>query len=380
MSFRLHTAGRPASMRPASLEAGWVWMLLLAGSLVAAGCEKPAEQLPPATPVQVVAPRIVSTDEENNIKVFENAAPATVFITNNRLRRDLFSFNVMEIPQGSGSGFVWSREGYIVTNSHVVEGASSISVGIGAKETYPAKLVGLARSLDIALLKIDPPAGGLKPLPQGVSAGLRVGQKVLAIGNPFGLDSTLTTGIISALGREISAPNGRRIRGVIQTDAAINPGNSGGPLLDSTGRVIGVNTAIISPGGGSAGIGFAVPIDSVAKAVPQLIEHGRVIRPVLGIGLVRDGIARQLGVAGAIVLNTQRGKAAHKAGLRGVARASNGRLIIGDVIVQVNEFVIGDNDDLLNALEQFSAGDQVTLKTIRAGKERSYQVRLSQGE
>ncbi len=373
--LRLHNAGRPIPF-----ELRWAWILLLAGSLLAAGCEKPPERTPPASPVQLVAPQIVSTDEENNIKVFENAAPSTVFITNNQLRRDLFSFNVLEIPQGSGSGFVWSREGYIVTNSHVVEGASSISVGIGAKDTYAARLVGQARSLDIALLKIDPPPQGLKPLPQGKSAGLRVGQKVLAIGNPFGLDSTLTTGIISALEREISAPNGRRIRGVIQTDAAINPGNSGGPLLDSTGRVIGVNTAIIGPGGGSAGIGFAVPIDSVAKVVPQLIEHGRVIRPVLGIGLVRDDIARQLGVTGAIVWNIQRGKAAHKAGLRGVTRASNGRLVIGDVIVQVNDITIGDNDDLLNALEQFSPGDEVTLKTIRAGKDRTYLVRLSQGE
>jgi len=351
--------------------------LALLAALPGSGCER--REAPPR-PIPIAVPQITSTDEENNILIFQNASPATVFITNNQLRRDLFSLNVLEIPQGTGSGFIWSRDGYIVTNTHVVEGANSISVGIGTDVTYEAKLVGLAHSLDIALLKIDASNSPLTPLPLGDSSGLQVGQKVLAIGNPFGLDSTLTTGIISALGREISAPNGRRIRGVIQTDAAINPGNSGGPLLDSTGRVIGVNTAIIGPGGGSAGIGFAVPINSVAKVIPQLIEHGRSIRPVLGISLVRDGIAREMGVEGAIVLSVHRGGGAEKAGLIGVQRSRDGGLVIGDVILAIGTHQVADSDDLLNALEQYQPGGTVTVKTQRGGEERSFQVRLGNPE
>ncbi|MCH9045628.1 MAG: trypsin-like peptidase domain-containing protein [SAR324 cluster bacterium] len=331
-------------------------------------------------PPSVVTPQITSTDEANNIQIFKNASPSTVFVTNNQLRRDLVTLNVFEIPQGTGTGFVWNREGYVITNSHVVEGASSVSVGLAAGTTRKARLVGLAPAIDIAVLKIDAPPEQLQPLPLGDSNELQVGQKVLAIGNPFGLDFTLTTGIISALGREISAPNGRRIRGVIQTDAAINPGNSGGPLLDSTGRLIGVNTAIIGPGGGSAGIGFAVPINSVAKAVPQIIRHGRVIRPVLGIGVVLDRIARELGITGAIVMNTVPGNGAHRAGIIGVQREPDGRIVIGDVIVRIDDFPVNDSDDLLNALEHYNPGDVVSVKTVRKGEEKTFQVRLSEPE
>ena len=349
-------------------------------SMAMAGCQR--QESPSASPVQaapapVVMPKITSTDEENNIQIFKNASPSTVFITNTQLRRDLFTLNVFEIPQGSGSGIVWNREGYIVTNSHVVEGANSISVGMGANHTYSAKLVGLARSIDIAVLKIDAPPDMLRPLPLADSSGLRVGQKVLAIGNPFGLDLTLTTGIISALGREISAPNGRRIRGVVQTDAAINPGNSGGPLLDSTGRLVAINTAIIGPGGGSAGIGFAVPINTVAKAVPQLIRYGKMIRPTLGIGAALDSNARDLGIEGVIVLDASPGKGAAQAGIQGVSRGPDGRLKLGDVIVGIDRYPISDSDDLLNALEQYKPGDVVTVRTQRRDEEKQFRVRLS---
>ena len=352
--------------------------------LLVPGCRKETQASPPEKP-EKSAPRVVisqfrSSDEQNNIQIFKSASPSTVFITNNKLHRDLFTLNVLEIPQGSGSGFVWSKEGYIITNSHVVEGANSVSVGLAGNLTYPAKLVGLARSLDIAVLKIDAPPEQLHPLPRGDSSKLQVGQKVLAIGNPFGLDSTLTTGIISALGREITSPNGRRIRGVIQTDAAINPGNSGGPLLDSTGRVIGINTAIIGPGGGSAGIGFAVPINSVSKVVPQLIRYGRIIRPTLGIGVAMDRSARELGIKGVIVLNVQRGGPANSVGILGVRRARDGRLIMGDVIVGINDTKVGGWDDLLNALEQFQPGDEVTVHTDRRGKPMKFRVVLSAPE
>ena len=355
----------------------WTLALLPALVFLTAGCEWKREAPPPAP---VAAPQIASSDEENNIRIFKHASPSTVFITNNQLRQDLLTLNVFEIPQGNGSGIVWNKDGYIVTNSHVVDGAGSISVGLGPDDTFRAELVGLARSLDLAVLKIDAPPGQLNPLPLGRSDQLQVGQKVLAIGNPFGLDSTLTTGIISALGREISAPNGRRIRGVIQTDAAINPGNSGGPLLDSSGRLVGINTAILSPVGGSSGIGFAVPINSVVKAVPQLIEHGILIRPVMGIAVVLDRIAQDLGIRGAIVMNTVRGKGADRAGIIGVQRARDGKLMIGDVIIRLGDYSIEDSDDLLNALEQFKPGEIVTVTTLRKGEERSFQVELSEPE
>ncbi len=360
--------------------AGLLGLLTVAALGALAGCQQRREPAPePAAPA-LVTPQITSTDEDNNIQIFKRAAPAVVFITNNQLRRDLLTLNVLEIPQGNGSGIVWNRQGYIVTNSHVVEGAASVSVGLGAEANYKAKLVGIAPSLDIAVLRIDAPAEQLHALPLGDSSKLQVGQKVLAIGNPFGLDSTLTTGIISALGREISSPNGRRIRDVIQTDAAINPGNSGGPLLDSSGRVIGINTAIIGPGGGSAGIGFAVPINSVAKIVPQLIDHGRVIRPVLGVNAVAGRIARDMGIEGVIVLSLTRGSAAAEAGIMGVQRAADGQLIINDVIVQVDNFAIGDSDDLLNALEHYKPGDIVTVHTVRGKQKKTFRVRLAKPE
>ena len=275
---------------------------------------------------------------------------------------------------------MWSKDGYIITNFHVVEDANRIAVGLTDQTQWEAKIVGVAPDKDLAVLKIDAPAAKLFPLPLGDSDKLEVGRKVLAIGNPFGLDSTLTTGIVSALGREISSPNGRRIRDVIQTDAAINPGNSGGPLLDSAGRLIGINSAIIGPSGASAGIGFAVPVNTVKKVVPELIRYGRENRPVLGISTAADPVARQLGIEGVIVVEVGRGSGAAKAGLQGVKRLSNGRTQIGDVIVAVDGAPALDNDALLTALEAHKAGDTVTVTVVRKGGEIKVPVTLSNPE
>jgi S1-C subfamily serine protease len=349
--------------------------LLLVALGTAAGCERHADSAPVDAPLAI--PRVTSTDEENNVEIFQRAAPSTVYITNKGLRRDLFSLNVFEMPQGTGTGFIWSKDGIVVTNAHVIEGASSVVVRLADQSSWEAQLVGMAPDKDIAVLRIAAPREKLTPLPFGDSDQLRVGRKVLAIGNPFGLDNTLTTGIVSALGREISSPTGRTIRGVIQTDAAINPGNSGGPLLDSSGRLIGMNTAIIGPGGGSAGIGFAVPVNTVRKVVPELLKHGRLIRPVLGVGLVDDSIAANLGLKGVIVQDVQRGGAAAEAGLVGLRRTPDGRVALGDVIVAVEQAAVRNTDDLLSALEQYKPGDVVAVKTLRDGREHTFQVRLS---
>jgi S1-C subfamily serine protease len=318
----------------------------------------------------------VGSDEQNTIDVFKQAAPSTVYITNVQLRRDLFSLNVMEIPSGTGSGIIWSRDGLIITNFHVIEGANKLAVTLTDQTTYEATVVGTAPDKDLAVLRINAPPNKLTPLPLGDSDKLEVGRKVLAIGNPFGLDSTLTTGIVSALGREISSPSGRRIRGVIQTDAAINPGNSGGALLDSSGRLIGINTAIIGPSGASAGIGFAVPVNTVRKVVPELIRHGREIRPVLGISVVDDQIARRLGIQGVVVAEVGRGTGAAKAGLQGVQRSPDGRILIGDVIAGVDGKAVKDANDLFDALEDRKPGDTVTVNTLREGKAREFRVTL----
>lgn len=361
------------SVSPTKWLSWMVWALLVLAA--APGCEERKSALPSELPA--VIPRITSSDEENNVEIFKRASPSTVFITNRQLTRDLFTMNVFEIPRGTGSGFIWSSDGIIVTNAHVIEGANSIIVGLSDQSTWEARLVGRALSKDIAVLKIDAPASILKPLPIGDSSNLEVGRKVLAIGNPFGLDYTLTTGIISALGREIISPNGRKIRNVIQTDAAINPGNSGGPLLDSTGRLIGINTAIIGPGGGSAGIGFAVPVNTVRKVVPELLRHGRMIRPVMGLDATEDRIAQNLDISGVIVMRVDPGKGAAKAGMAGLTRAADGRVMIGDVIVGINGREINNSDDLLNAMEQHQPGDVVKVKTLRRGKTRFFQVMLS---
>jgi S1-C subfamily serine protease len=306
----------------------------------------------------------LAADEKTTIEIFKNTSPSVVFITSIALRRSLFSLNAVEIPQGTGSGFVWDKEGRIVTNYHVISDANRIQVTMADKSVWKAVLVGAAPDKDLAVIQINAPSDILKPILIGESANLQVGQKVFAIGNPFGLDHTMTAGIISALGRQIKAITGRVIRGVIQTDAAINPGNSGGPLLDSAGRLIGINTAIYSPSGAYAGIGFAVPVDEINKVVPQLIKTGRLIRPGIGVSLADERVSRMLGIDGALIIDIESGSPAEKAGLR-PTRQYQGDIIIGDVITAINGNKVSSSDDLVSELEKFKVGDTVTLTVER---------------
>lgn len=312
--------------------------------------------------------------EKATIRLFEESAPSVCYITTTNVRRDYFSRNITEIPRGSGSGFVWDRNGHIITNYHVIQGADRATVTLADRSTWEAVPIGVAPEKDLAVLRIEAPRKALRPIPIGSSEELRVGQSVFAIGNPFGLDQTLTTGIVSALGREIKSVAGIPIRDVIQTDAAINPGNSGGPLLDSSGRLIGVNTAIFSPSGASAGIGFSIPVDVVSWVIPELIEYGRLKRPTLGIELARPQIVERLGLKGALIIDVIEGGAAAKAGIRPTMRDRRGSIILGDIITGVNEEEIASNNDLLLALEQYEPGEEVTVRLLR--DEEAIQVRL----
>jgi S1-C subfamily serine protease len=316
-------------------------------------------------------------DERNSMEVFEAARPSVVFVTNQQLARDPYSFDLVTVPRGSGTGFVWSEKGYIVTNFHVVEGARKVTITLQDQSNWPAEVVGLAPERDIAVLKIDAPKDKLKALSLGDSAQLRVGRKVLAIGNPFGLDATLTTGVVSALGREIISPNQRKITNVVQTDAAINPGNSGGPLLNSEGKLIGVNTMIYSPSGASAGIGFAIPVNTVKEVVPELIEHGRIVRPVLGIAVAPDHWAHQIGIEGIPILRVEPDSPAADAGLEGARRNDWGQISLGDVIVAIDDQPTINDDQLLSALENYKPGDKVNISVVRDGKLVTRQIRLT---
>ena len=315
-------------------------------------------------------------DETNNIEIFKKAGQLVVYVTNKALRRDMFSFNVYEIPSGTGSGFIWDDRGTIVTNYHVVEHADVVLITLQDQTSWEAELVGLAPEKDIAVLRINAPREKLVPLPLGDSKLLEVGRKVLAIGNPFGLDTTLTVGIVSALGREINSVNNRVIHDVIQTDAAINPGNSGGPLLNSLGQLIGINTAIYSPSGANVGIGFAIPVDTVKKIVPQLIQYGHILRPVIGIEMVPDHFASRYGIEGVIVLSISRGYPADIAGMKGIARDYRGNVILGDVIVAIDGKKVINNDSLYAILEEYKPGDTITVDTLRNRTKRSYRIKL----
>jgi S1-C subfamily serine protease len=314
--------------------------------------------------------------EKSVTALFKEATPSVVYITSVALRRDFFRFNVMEIPSGTGTGFVWDDRGNIVTNFHVIQEASRAEVTLADGSNWEAKLVGYAREKDLAVLHIDAPRSRLQSIRLGTSSDLKVGQSVLAIGNPFGFDQTLTTGIVSALGREIESTDGVPIRDVIQTDAAINPGNSGGPLLDSAGRLIGVNTAIVSPSGSYAGVGFAIPVDTVNWVVPQLIAHGRVRRPSMGVELASDHIARRSGIEGAVVTQVAEGSGADRAGIQPVYRDRRGRVRVGDVIVAVNEEKIHSGGELGLILEGFKEGDTVIVTVNREGEEKDLRVTL----
>ncbi len=333
----------------------------------------------PAAQPRAISPRgALETEELNNVNVFKRISPSVVHITTTAAQRDLFSRRVFEVPAGTGSGFLWDESGHVVTNFHVIQNASSAKVTLADQSEYPAELVGAFADRDLAVLRIKPPSGArLQPIPLGSSRELQVGQKVYAIGNPFGLDFTLTTGIVSALNRDIESVTRRTIRGAIQTDAAINPGNSGGPLLDSAGRLIGVNTSIYSPSGASAGIGFAIPVDEVNRIVPRLIRDGRFIRPALGVTAADPRLNRALqlpkGVALAAVGD---GSPAARAGLKPFVQRRDGRIEAGDVITAVGGVEIANLDDMLNELEKRQSGERITISVWREGRTRQVQLTL----
>ena len=338
----------------------------------AAAATPPVSMTPPAP-----ATNFETNDEKNNIAVYKEASPSVVFVTNSQLQTQLFSLNVMEIPRGSGTGIVWDKTGLIVTNFHVIYGANKITITLQDGNSYDAQVVGAAPEKDIALLRINAPNEALTPVVVGDSDHLSVGQKVLAIGNPFALDTTLTVGVVSALGREITSPTGRTIKNVIQTDAAINPGNSGGPLLNSEGQLIGVNAAIYSPSGASAGIGFAIPVNTIERIIPQLMEYGKLYRPVLGIETLSDSWANRLNVKGVPVLSVKRGMPADSAGLQGLREDYRGNIHLGDVIIAIDGNPVDNEDSLLSQLEQHKPGDSVKVTTMRDEKIHNYNVKLS---
>jgi S1-C subfamily serine protease len=380
MTARLPTMRSNASAPPARL-----WPVLGAAALLVAvaflAWPEPVASRTEATPRSLTPRGPLAADERDNIDVFRKAGPSVVHITTLATQRDMFSMNAQQVPRGTGSGFVWDEQGHIVTNFHVIQGANAARVTLADQSTHKASLVGAFADRDLAVLKIDVPKERLPPLAIGTSRDLVVGQKVYAIGNPFGLDQTLTTGIVSALNREIDSVNQRSIRGVIQTDAAINPGNSGGPLLDSAGRLIGVNTAIYSPSGGSAGIGFAIPVDEVNRIVPRLIRDGRVVRPSIGVTAANESVHRALKLPkGVALVQVAPNSPAARAGLQPFRRSPNGDIIAGDVITAVNDDAVNDLDDMLTLLERRQPGDTVTLSVWRAGQTRRQGVVLAATE
>ncbi len=341
----------------------------------------PAQSRTEAAPRAVTPRGPLAADELANIELFKRASPSVVHITSLGVQRDMFSMNVQQVPRGTGTGFVWDAAGHIVTNFHVIQGANGARVTLSDQSTFDARLVGAFPDRDLAVLRIEAPAAKLPPLALGTSRDLLVGQRVYAIGNPFGLDQTLTIGIVSALGREIESFNNRTIRGVIQTDAAINPGNSGGPLLDSAGRLIGVNTQIASPSGASAGIGFAIPVDEVNRIVPRLIKDGRFVRPALGVSAGSLNLQRALNLPkGVAVVQVQPGSPAARAGVQAFRRGNKGEVLAGDVITAINDEPVADLDDMLALLERRQAGESVTLTLWRNGQTRKQAAVLGQPE
>jgi S1-C subfamily serine protease len=345
-------------------------------AVAALACDAPA----PAGGVSAATPptsRALLEDERNTIEVFRRTSASVVFVRNTEVVLGLFNLNATEVPRGTGSGFVWDERGHIVTNQHVIQGGNRFAVTLSDGSTHEAQLVGSAPRKDLAVLKIDPRGADLVPLEAGDSRGLLVGQKVLAIGNPFGLDGSLTTGVISALGREIRSQAGTVIEDVIQTDASINPGNSGGPLLDSNGRVIGVTTGIFSTSGSSAGVGFAVPVATLSRLVPQLIEHGRVRWPGLGVTLLPDHLAARWGVEGVVVRQVLRGSPAKLAGLQGIKVDARGDVLSFDLITEVGDRRIYEAADLIDALDDYEVGDVVKVRFTRDGESWEANIELA---
>ena len=351
---------------------------LLVALVAASACrfkERPTQDTEPAgpPPSASMAPAPIAPlssaarieDERNTIAVFRDVSPSTVFVTQKKVVVDYFEGTSQEVDAGSGSGFLWDDTGYVVTNFHVVEGARSLTVTLQDQQTFDARVVGTEPRKDVAVLKIEAPGIALKPIRVAQQAQLEVGEKTIAIGNPFGLDHTLTTGVISALGRKVQGIGGVTIRDMVQTDAAINPGNSGGPLLDSAGQLIGMNTMIFSRSGSSAGIGFAVPVGTIARIVPQIIRTGRAEQVGLGVTIDPNRrLERRLGINGVVVLETQADGPGARAGLRGVSRTPRG-VALGDIIVAIDRKPVKDFDDLYNALDLHKPGDKVTVSVRR---------------
>lgn len=325
------------------------------------------------TPRTVAARGDLTAAERSTIQLFQNASPSVVHVFGRGgIGRNPFAEEGG--AQQSGSGFIWDPAGHVVTNNHVVQGASEFAVRLASGDIVGAELVGTAPNFDLAVLRIGRTRQPLQPLAIGTSADLKVGQAAFAIGNPFGLDQTLTAGVISALQRRLPTGQGREISDVIQTDAPINPGNSGGPLLDSAGRVIGVNTAIFSPSGAFAGIGFAVPIDVVNRVVPQLIQRGRVPSPGIGILAGQEGAAARLGVEGVIIFRVLPGSPAERAGLRGIDPQTGE---IGDIIVAVNGKPVRRLADLTAALDRTGIGKPAQLTVQRGGRQVQVEVEVT---
>jgi S1-C subfamily serine protease len=326
--------------------------------------------------------KVLIEDEKNSISVFQNTADSIVNVSNMRITKSFFDMDASEVQAGMGSGFVWDKQGYIVTNFHVVQDGDSYQVSFkDDKKQYKAKLIGVDPKKDTAVLKLEEMPKNLKPIPIGESKGLLVGQKTLAIGNPLGLDHTLTTGVVSALDRKIPGIGGVSITGMIQTDASINPGNSGGALLDSQGKLIGMNTMIFNAGGtqASAGLGFAIPVDTIKNVVPQLIKFGKVIRPGIGIAILEDGYARRYGIDQGVMIKyvDPKGPAA-KAGLRGITRDRRGQYYFGDIILEINGNKIKNFDDLFSTIDSYKIGEKIKVKYSRENKEKTIEIQLVQ--
>lgn len=374
------------------LTARQILVIALAAGLFAAGTvavfDRFSNRFQPASaafsekaPAGIVDPSL-STDEQNNIEIYRTLAPGVVNIHSTSFARDFLGF--VEPQEGSGSGSILDQAGNILTNYHVVERAQKLSVSFGGQKTYAATVVGGDPDTDLAVIRlVEKPREPLTVVPLGDSEKLAVGQKVLAIGNPFGLDRTLTTGVISGLQRPIRARNDRQIEGAIQTDASINPGNSGGPLLDSSGRMIGINSQILSPSGASAGVGFAVPVNIAKRIVPQLISSGKVLRPKLGITTRNvEAFKNQVDLPvseGVLIWQVASGGAAANAGLRGLTQTENGDVELGDIIVAIDGEKIATSDDLFRVLDKHKVGDTVRVETVRNGRRTTVPVRLTEG-
>jgi S1-C subfamily serine protease len=357
-----------------AVPVGW-WVLHRTGSVYDANFQQRA-----------VTPRgDLAADEKATIDIYNQATGSVAYITTLTLRRDAMSLNVQEVPEGTGSGIVWDKEGHVVTNYHVVRNAEAAKVtltlrgsdGHSRQLSYNARLVGVSRDHDVAVLYIDAPKDVLAPITIGSSSDLQVGQKTFAIGNPFGLDHSLTTGVVSALGRDIKGQSGSILEGMIQTDAAINPGNSGGPLLDSAGRLIGMNTAIYSPSGAYAGIGFAIPVDTINQLVTEIIRHGNVARPTLGVHWAQPQLTRRLGVdSGALIFDVLPDSAAAKAGLRSTRRDQDGEIQLGDIVLAVDGKPVQTAQDAQRQIGKHKVGDTLTLTIVRDDQRQDVQVTL----